>query len=223
MARAPGFELVAAPTTSQKWPGRQDSNLGNGGSKDRCLTAWLRPIIISLQHRKHVAIISCCKGIDKMLTPCGILQTLLSEFRGPVIPIRWIVRPVLNDKRNFMAIHLAVVCGVRELQEYFFSDGEVLPLLSRKVLFDEPTVGTSKVVEGVGEVLANVDFAVRIADLVNDLHYRLFSTKLFFLISPDFSLLHKLLKIIDTDTKDVPKTICAQRSFADIGTYGFFF
>ncbi len=122
-----------------------------------------------------------------------------------------------------MAIHLAVVCGVRELQEYFFSDGEVLPLLSRKVLFDEPTVGTSKVVEGVGEVLANVDFAVRIGDLVNDLHYRLLTTKLFFLTSPDFSLLHKLLKIIDTDTKDVPKTICAQRSFADIGTYGFFF
>jgi hypothetical protein len=106
-----------------------------------------------------------------MLTPCGILQTLLSEFRGPVIPLRWIVRPVLNDKRNFMAIYLAVVCGVRELQEYFFSDGEVLPLLSRKVLFDEPTVDTSKVVEGVGEVLANVDFAVRIGDLVNDLHF----------------------------------------------------
>jgi hypothetical protein len=68
-----------------------------------------------------------------------------------------------------MAVHLAVVCGIRELQEYFFSDGEVSPLLSDKVFFDELAVGTSKVVEGVGEVLADVDFAVWIGDLVNDL------------------------------------------------------
>src|SRR5260370_32463449 len=122
-----------------------------------------------------------------MLTPCGVLQTILCEFRGPVMALRWIVRPVLNDKRNFMAIHLAVVCGVRELQEYFFSDGEVLPLLSRKVLFDEPTVGTSKVVEGVGEVLANVYFPFRIGHLLNNLHYRLLTTTLFFLSSPHFS------------------------------------
>ena len=51
-----------------------------------------------------------------------------------------------------MAVHLAVVCGIRELQEYFFSDGEVSPLLSGKVLFNKPAIGTSKVVEGVGEV-----------------------------------------------------------------------
>ncbi len=65
-----------------------------------------------------------------------------------------------------MAVHLAVVCGVRKLQEYFFSDGEVSPLLSRKVFFDELAVGTSKVVEGVGEVLADVDFAVRYFSLL---------------------------------------------------------
>ena len=105
MARAPRFEL------------------GNGGSKVRCLTAWLRPIIISLQNRRHVAIISRCKGIGKVL----ILQTLPSEFWGSIIALRWVVRPVFNDKSNFMAINLTIVCGVRELQEYFFSDGEVLP------------------------------------------------------------------------------------------------
>ncbi len=99
-----------------------------------------------------------------------ILLTLLSEFRVAVIALRRIVRPVFNDKSNFMAVHLAVVCGVRELQEYFFSDGEVSPLLSRKVLFDKLAVGASKVVEGVGEVLADIDFAVWIGDLVNDLH-----------------------------------------------------
>ena len=66
-----------------------------------------------------------------------------------------------------MAINRAVIRGVRELQEYFFSDGEVLPLLSSKVFFDELAVCTSNVVDGVGEVLAYVDFAVRIGDLIN--------------------------------------------------------
>src|ERR1700693_3032085 len=49
MARAPGFEP------------------GNGRSKVYCLTAWPRPIIIDLQNRRHVEIISWHKGIDKML------------------------------------------------------------------------------------------------------------------------------------------------------------
>ena len=69
-----------------------------------------------------------------------------------------------------MAINLAVVYGVRELQEYFFSDGEVSPLLSGKVLFDELAVRTTKVVDGVSKVLTDVDFAVRIGDLVNNFH-----------------------------------------------------
>ena len=119
-----------------------------------------------------------------------ILQTLASEFWVAIIALRWIVRPVFNDKSNFMPINLAFVCGVRELQEYFFSDDEVLSLLLRKVLFDKLAIGTSKVVEGVGEVLTDVDFAVRIGDFVNNLQI------LLFLISPNFSLLHKLLKII---------------------------
>ena len=75
-----------------------------------------------------------------------------------------------------MAVHLAVVCGVRKLQEYFFSDGEVSPLLSRKVFFDELAVGASKVVEGISEVLANIDFAVWIGDFVNNLHYLLLTS-----------------------------------------------
>lgn len=70
-----------------------------------------------------------------------------------------------------MAINLTIVCGIREFQKYFFSDGEVPPLLSRKVFLDELAVCTSKVVEGVSEVLAYINFAVRIADLVNNLHY----------------------------------------------------
>ncbi len=70
-----------------------------------------------------------------------------------------------------MARNLAIGCGVRELQEYFFSDGEVPSLLSGKVLFDELAVGTSKVVDGVGEVLTDVDFPVWVGDLINNLHF----------------------------------------------------
>src|SRR5258708_971066 len=102
--------------------------------------------------------------------------TLPSQFRVSVIALRWIVRPVFKDKSHFMAVHLAVVYGVRKLQEYFFSDGEVSPLLSGKVFFDELAVGASKVVEGVSEVLTDVDFAVWIGDLVNDLHYLLLTS-----------------------------------------------
>src|SRR5258708_25498699 len=92
-------------------------------------------------------------------------QTLPSEFRGSVIALRWIVRPVFKNESNFMAVHLAVVCGIRELPEYFFSDGEISPFLSRKVFFDKLAVGTSKVVEGVGVVLAYGDFARFVRDL----------------------------------------------------------
>ena len=79
-------------------------------------------------------------------------QTLPSQFRVSVIALRWIVRPVFKNESHFMAVHLAVICGIRELQEYFFSDSEVSPLLSGKVFFDELAVGASKVVEGVSEV-----------------------------------------------------------------------
>jgi len=78
-----------------------------------------------------------------------------------------------------MAVNLAVVCGVRQLQEYFFSDGEVSPLLSGKVFFNKLAVGASKVVKGVGEVLADVDFAVGVGDFVNNLHALLLTRIIF--------------------------------------------
>src|SRR5258708_35614396 len=92
------------------------------------------------------------------------------------VAVRWMVHRVLKNESHFMAVHLAVVCGIRKLQEYFFSDGEVSPLLSRKVFFDELAVGVSKVVEGVGEVLADIGFAVWIGDLLNYLHYLVFTS-----------------------------------------------
>ena len=59
---------------------------------------------------------------------------------------------MFDDQGNFTAIHFAIVRRVMELLEYFFSDGEVSPLLTRKVLFDELAVGTAKVIDGIGEV-----------------------------------------------------------------------
>ena len=77
---------------------------------------------------------------------------------------------MFDDESDFVARNLAIVSGVRELQEYFFSDGEVPSLLSCKIFLDKPAVSTPKVVKGVGEVKTNVDFAVRVGDLVNNFH-----------------------------------------------------
>jgi hypothetical protein len=46
--------------------------------------------------------------------------------------------------------------------------------------------------------------------------------KLLVLVPPDSSLLHKLLKIINTDTKNIPKAVGGQQSFANISADGFF-
>ena len=70
-----------------------------------------------------------------------------------------------------MARNFAIVRDVGELLKYFFSDGEVPSLLSGKVFFDELAVGTSKVVNGVGEILTDVDLPVWVGDLVNNLHF----------------------------------------------------
>ncbi len=59
-----------------------------------------------------------------------------------------------------MAINLTVVCGIQEFQKYFFSDCEVLPLPSRKVFLNELAVRTSKVAEGVSDILAYINFAI---------------------------------------------------------------
>ena len=107
-----------------------------------------------------------------------------------------------------MTINLAVVRGVRELQEYFFSDGEVLPLRSSKVFFDELAVGTSKVVDGVGEVLAYVDFAVRIVDLVDNLHYLLLTRRMLCSLAFIVMLLGSIIQPVNstpTRTMDIPK------------------
>ena len=77
---------------------------------------------------------------------------------------------MFDDEVNFTARNFTLVCALRELLEDFFSDGEVSSLLSCKVFFDELAVGTPKVVDGIGKVLTDVDFAVGIGDLVNNLH-----------------------------------------------------
>jgi hypothetical protein len=64
---------------------------------------------------------------------------------------------MLDDESDFLAENLAIVCGIWKLQEYFFSDSEVLSLLPGKVLFDELAVSTSKVVDSVGAVLTDVN------------------------------------------------------------------
>lgn len=79
-------------------------------------------------------------------------KSLLSKSRITVITFRWIVCFVFSNEGNFTAVHFAVVRVVGILFENFFPDGKVSSLLSSKVLFNEPTVCTSKVGKGVGKV-----------------------------------------------------------------------
>ena len=69
-----------------------------------------------------------------------------------------------------MTRNLTIVCVVRKLQKNFFADCEVPSLLFCKVLFDEFATGTSKVVEGISDVLTDVDLPIGIGNFVNHLH-----------------------------------------------------
>ena len=69
-----------------------------------------------------------------------------------------------------MTRNLTIVCVVRKLQKNFFADCEVPSLLPCEVLFDELATGTSKVVEGISDVLTNVDLPVGVGNLINNLH-----------------------------------------------------
>lgn len=68
-----------------------------------------------------------------------------------------------------MTRNLAIVRTVRELQKNFLADRKVPSLLSGKVLLDQFAIGASKVVEGVSDVLTDVDLSIGIGDLVNNL------------------------------------------------------
>lgn len=81
------------------------------------------------------------------------------------------------DESDLLARNLTIVRGIWKLHEYFFSDGEVPSLLSGKILFDKLTVGTAKVIDGIGEVLTDVDLPVWVGDLVNNLHYLSFALR----------------------------------------------
>ena len=52
----------------------------------------------------------------------------------------------------------------------FFPNCEVTPLLLCEVLLDQFAVRAAKIVDGVGHVTADVDFAVWIGDPVDDFH-----------------------------------------------------
>ena len=56
------------------------------------------------------------------------------------------------------------------LPQYFAPDREVPSLLPSKVLGNKRTSRASKIVDAVGQILADVDLPVWIGDSVNDLH-----------------------------------------------------
>lgn len=80
-----------------------------------------------------------------------------------------IVRPVLENEPEFCFVDLGIGGGLG-LPKNLSADGEVTALLSSEVGSDELAAGAAKVIDAVGDILPDVNLAVRISDLVDDLH-----------------------------------------------------
>lgn len=94
----------------------------------------------------------------------------LAREPGPlVVPDSEVVGPICPDELNLFLAHLCIGGGLG-FPEDLLSNREVSPLLSGEVAFDEGAVGASKVVDAVGEIFPDVDLAVRVRDLVDNLH-----------------------------------------------------
>ena len=91
---------------------------------------------------------------------------------GPlVLADRGIIRSESPNELYLFGVDLLVRRGVRLPQE-LPPNREVTALRTCEVGLDETAVRASEVVDAVGEVFADVHLAVRIRDLVDDLHER---------------------------------------------------
>src|ERR671910_358289 len=87
----------------------------------------------------------------------------------PVVSDGRVVCVESPDVLNFNPVHLGIGCGSRFPQD-LLAYTKVASLLDGKVLLDEPAVSTAVVVKGASQVLAHVDLAVRIGNLVDNFH-----------------------------------------------------
>ena len=91
------------------------------------------------------------------------------EFRPLVVTNGWVIRSEFPDELNFLLTQLGV--GYRlGLPENLLSDCEVPSLFMGEILCNQFTARAAEIVDAVGPILPNVDFPVRVGDLVYDFH-----------------------------------------------------
>jgi hypothetical protein len=91
------------------------------------------------------------------------------DFRPLIVTDGWVIRSVLSDKLNFLPVDF-LIRSILGLPQDLLTDREITPFFPCEVLGDEFAVGAAKVVDAVGQILANVNLPIRICDLVDDLH-----------------------------------------------------
>lgn len=91
------------------------------------------------------------------------------ELRPLIVTDDWVIRSVLSDQLNFLPVDF-LIRSILGLPKDLLTDREMVPFFPCEVLGDEFAVGAPKVVDAVGQILANVDLPIRICDLVDDLH-----------------------------------------------------
>lgn len=92
------------------------------------------------------------------------------ELGPPVIPNRRIIGSESENELNFLQPDLGGR-GCLRLPENLSCDGKVESLIPGEVLRDEVIVSATKVVDAVGTILANVNLAIRVGDLVDNVHW----------------------------------------------------
>jgi hypothetical protein len=70
---------------------------------------------------------------------------------------------------EFPGIHFAIARNVR-FPQYFLPNRKVPTLFSGEILFNEAAASASKVIQGICQVLTDVDFAVWVGNFIDDFH-----------------------------------------------------
>ena len=101
-----------------------------------------------------------------MPTICATVSSY--ESRSLVVADLGVVCSEPGDELQLFRVHFLAYCCQR-LPENLLCDRKPSPLPSCEITLDERLICTTKVVDVIGHVLANVDFSVGVRDLVNHL------------------------------------------------------
>lgn len=97
------------------------------------------------------------------------IGSALSRLGRKVVANLRLVRSVLADKLYFHRGNFRPR-GRFRFPKYLSPYGEVAPLFSREIVLERLALRAPVIVDAVGAVLSDVNLAVRVCDLVNDVH-----------------------------------------------------